>query len=201
MYKIWKLKESKSNKLILIKNKVIYKGNPKENDLNRVNLETIDFAFLKDLLSIPYSYIKRIENQSGKKYLKIFFGNNSEEELYIDNENIKKEVFEFIRSDYQNLKYSTEIPSVINYAKAQFFALLSITGIFIWSLYLAFQIERGVEYQLVGGGNPGITGIVLMIANLGSLKIIIGYIILLGITIFALAKKLKLRSETEFLKR
>ena len=201
MYKIWKLKESKSNKLILIKNKVIYKGNPKENDLNRVNLETIDFTFLKDLLSIPYSYIKRIENQSGKKYLKIFFGNNSEEELYIDNENIKKEVFEFIRSDYQNLKYSTEIPSVINYAKAQFFALLSITGIFIWSLYLAFQIERGVEYQLVGGGNPGITGIVLMIANLGSLKIIIGYIILLGITIFALAKKLKLRSETEFLKR
>lgn len=201
MYKIWKLKESKSNKLILIKNKVIYKGNPKENDLNRVNLETIDFTFLKDLLSIPYSYIKRIENQSGKKYLKIFFGNNSEEELYIDNENIKKEVFEFIRSDYQNLKYSTEIPSVINYAKAQFFALLSITGIFIWSLYLAFQIESGVEYQLVGGGNPGITGIVLMIANLGSLKIIIGYIILLGITIFALAKKLKLRSETEFLKR
>ena len=201
MYKIWKLKESKSNKLILIKNKVIYKGNPKENDLNRVNLETIDFTFLKDLLSIPYSYIKRIENQSGKKYLKIFFGNNSEEELYIDNENIKKEVFEFIRSDYQNLKYSTEIPSVINYAKAQFFALLSITGIFIWSLYLAFQIERGVEYQLVGGGNPGITGIVLMIANLGSLKIIIGYIILLGITIFALAKKLKLRSETKFLKR
>lgn len=201
MYKIWKLKESKSNKLILIKNKVIYKGNPKENDLNRVNLETIDFTFLKDLLSIPYSYIKRIENQSGKKYLKIFFGNNSEEKLYIDNENIKKEVFEFIRSDYQNLKYSTEIASVINYAKAQFFALLSITGIFIWSLYLAFQIESGVEYQLVGGGNPGITGIVLIIANLGSFKIIIGYIILLGITIFALAKKLKLRSETEFLKR
>lgn len=201
MYKIWKLKESKLNKLILIKNKVIYKGNPKENDLNRVNLETIDFTFLKDLLSIPYSYIKRIENQSGKKYLKIFFGNNSEEELYIDNENIKKEVFEFIRSDYQNLKYSTEIPSVINYAKAQFFALLFITGIFIWSLYLAFQIESGVEYQLVGGGNPGITGIVLIIANLGSLKIIIGYIILLGITIFALVKKLKLRSETEFLKR
>ncbi len=45
MYKIWKLKESKSNKLILIKEKVIYKGNPKINDLNRVNTETTDFTF------------------------------------------------------------------------------------------------------------------------------------------------------------
>ncbi len=33
MHKIWKFKESKSNKVILIQDKVIYKGNPKENDL------------------------------------------------------------------------------------------------------------------------------------------------------------------------
>lgn len=201
MYKIWKLKESKSNKLILIKEKVIYKGNPKINDLSRVNSETTDFTFLKDLFSIPYSYIKIIENQSGKNYIKIFFGKDSEEELYIDNENIKNEIFEYIKTENQNLKYSAEIPSIINYAKAQLFALLSGTGIFIWSLYLAFQIESGVEYELVGGGNPGITGIVLLIANLGSSKIIIGYIILLGVTIFALVKRLKSRSETEFLKR
>lgn len=201
MYKIWKLKESKSNKLILIKEKVIYKGNPKINDLHRIDSETTDFTFLKDLFSIPYSYIKRIENQSGKNYIKIFFGKDSEEELYIDNENIKKEIFEFIKTENQNLKYSAEIPSIINYAKAQLFALLSLTGIFIWSLYLAFQIESGVEYELIGHGNPGISGIVLIIANLGSVKIIMGYIILLGITIFALINKLKSRSETEFLKR
>jgi hypothetical protein len=201
MHKIWKLKESKSNKVILIQNKIIYKGNPKENDLNRVNLETSDFTFLKDLFSIPYSYIKQIENQSGKNYIKIFFGNDSEEELYIDSEIIKKEIFEFLKSDNQNLKYSIEIPTVINYAKAQLFALLSISGIFIWSLYLAIQIESGIEYELVGGGNPGITGIVLAIANFGSFTIIIGYLILLGITIFALTKKLKSRSEIQFLKR
>jgi hypothetical protein len=201
MHKIWKLKESKSNKVILIQDKVIYKGNPKENTLNRVNSETSDFTFLKDLFSIPYSYIKQIENQSGKNYIKIFFGKESEEELYIDSEIIKKEVFEFLKNDNQNLKYSVEIPTVINYAKAQLFALLSISGIFIWSLYLAIQIESGVEYELVGGGNPGITGIVLAIANFGSFKIIIGYLILLGITIFALTKRLKSRSETEFLKR
>jgi hypothetical protein len=201
MNKIWKLKESKSNKVILIQDRVIYKGNPKETDLSRLNLESNNNTFLKDLFSIPYSYIKQIENQSGKNYIKIFFGNESQEELYIDNESIKKEVFEFLKSDNQSLVYSVEIPSVINYVKAQLFALLSISAIFIWSLYLAIQIERGAEYELVGGGNPGITGIVLAIAHIGSFKIIIGYIILLGITIFALTKRLKSRSETEFLKR
>jgi hypothetical protein len=201
MYKIWKIKESKSNRIILIKDSIIYKGNPRETDLNRVNSETTDFSFLKDLFSIPFSYIKRIESQSGKNYIKIYFGKDSQEELYIDNKEIKKEIFDFLKAEGGNLKYSVEIPNVLNYAKAQFFALLSITGIFIWSLYLAFQIERGVEYELVGGGNPGISGIVLGIANFGSFKIIIGYAIFLGIAIVALVKRLKSRSEIELLKR
>ncbi len=201
MHKIWKLKESKSNKLILIKDKTIYKGNPKNSDFDRINSETTDFSFSKDLFSIPYSYIKKIENQSGKNYIKIFFGKDSEEELYIDNERTKKEVFEFLKQDTSNLTYSSEVPSVLKYAKAQFFAFLFTTALFIWSLYLAIQIENGAEYEVVGGGNPGITGIVLAIASLGVFKNIMGYIMLLCIIIFALIKRLKSRSETEFLKR
>jgi len=201
MSKIWKFKESKSNKLILIKDKVIYKGNPKEIDLNRVNSETNDLTFLKELFSIPYSYIKRVENQSGKNYIKIFIGNDSQEELYIDDENIKNEVFDFIKIENQNLKYSKEIPSFKSYAKPQFFALLILTGIFIWSLYLALEIENGTEYELVGHGNPGLAGIVLIIANLGHNKIVIGYLVILCIIIYALKNKFNSRSETEFLNR
>ncbi len=201
MHKIWKLKESKSNKLILIKDKTIYKGNPKNSDFDRINSETTDFSFSKDLFSIPYSYIKKIENQSGKNYIKIFFGKDSEEELYIDNERTKKEVFEYLKQDTSNLTYSSEVPSVLKYAKAQFFAFLFTTALFIWSLYLAIQIENGAEYEVVGGGNPGITGIILAIASLGVFKNIMGYIMLLCIIIFALIKRLKSRSETEFLKR
>ncbi len=201
MHKIWKLKESKSNKLILIKDKTIYKGNPKNSDFDRINSETTDFSFSKDLFSIPYSYIKKIENQSGKNYIKIFFGKDSEEELYIDNERTKKEVFEFLKQDTSNLTYSSEVPSVLKYAKAQFFAFLFTTALFIWSLYLAIQIENGAEYEVVGGGNPGISGIILAIASLGVFKNIMGYIMLLCIIIFALIKRLKSRSETEFLKR
>jgi hypothetical protein len=201
MNKFWKIKDSKSNKLIYIKDKTIYKGNPKQEELNRLNSETTNLAFLENLFSIPYSYIKRVENQIEKNEIKIFYGKDSEDELIIKDKNMKKEIFEFIKQDNPTLKYSSELPSVLKYAKAQFFALLFTTGIFLWSLYLAIQIESGVEYELVGGGRPGITGIVLAIANLGVLKIVIGFIILLAIILFALTKRLKSRSETEFLKR
>lgn len=185
MQRIWKLNDSKSNKLIIIKDKSIYKGNPNENDFNRVNFETTDLSFLKNLFSIPYSYINKIENQKGKNYIKIFFGNDSEEELFIDNESIKNEVFEFIKTNAPNLKYSSKVPSVLNYVKAQLFAIVFMTAIFIWSLYLALQIESGVVYELVGG-RPGLTGIVLAIANLGSVKVISGYLIFLAIVTFTL---------------
>ena len=201
MQKFWKISDSKSNELIFIKDSTIYKGNPKQEELNKLNSESINLAFLENLFSIPYSYIKRIENQSGKNEIKIFFGKESEEELIIKDKNTKNEIFEFIKQDNPNFKYSSELPSVLKYAKAQLFALLFTTGIFLWSLYLAIQIESGIEYELVGGGNPGITGIVLLIANLGVVKNIIGFIILLTIIIFALTKRLKSRSETEFLKR
>ncbi|WP_158844520.1 hypothetical protein [Algibacter sp. L1A34] len=200
MLKIWKIKESRSNKLILIADKSIYKGNPKVNDLNRVTPQTTDITFLKDLFSIPYSYITKIENQSGKNYIKIYFGKESEEELYIDNEKTKKEVFEAIKNDNPNLNYSSEIPNMVRYAKPQFFALLIITGVFIWSFYLANQIENGAEYEIIGR-RAGIAGIVLAIANLGTFKIISGYLVLLGITVVSLLKRLKSRSEIEFLNR
>ncbi|WP_299213939.1 hypothetical protein [uncultured Aquimarina sp.] len=185
----------------MIKDKIIYKGNQKESDLNKINSETTDVAILKDMFSIPYAYIKKIENQSGKNYIKIFFAKDSEEELYIDDETIKNEVFEFIKTDHKDFTYSSELPSFVKYTKAQLFALVSITGIFIWSLYLAIQIESGIEYELVGGRKPGIAGVILVIANLGTFKIITGYLILLAITIFTLIKKVRSRSVTEYLKR
>lgn len=200
MQKHWTIKESKHNTLIVIKEQSIYKGKPKAEDLQSINIDTKDVSFLNDLFSIPYSYIKKVENQSGKNYIKIFFGKDSEEELYVDNEHLKNEIFEYLKTDIPNLKYSSELPSIIKYAKPQLFALLSITGIFIWSLYLAIQMESGVEYEIVGG-RPGILGIILAIANLGVFKIIIGYAALLSISLLALIRRLKSRTEVEYLLR
>ena len=200
-HKFWKISDSKSNTLIFIKDECIYKGNPKQEELNTLSSQSSNLDFLENLFSIPYSYIKRIENEKEKNQIKIFYGNDSEDELIINDKNIKNEIFEFLREENPNFNYSSELPSVLKYAKAQFFALLFTTGIFLWALYLAIQIESGIQYEMVGGGSPGIMGIVLLIANFGVFKIVGGFILLLGIIVFALTKKLKSRSETEILFR
>jgi hypothetical protein len=199
--KFWKINDSRRNQLIVIKDQTIYKGTPKTENLARLQEDTVPDAVLNGLFSIPYSYIKEIHNQKGKNEIKIYFGNDSEEELYITDRHIKSEVFEYLKQELTNFTYSAQVPSVFKYAKAPLFALLFTTGIFIWSLYLALQIESGVEYELVGGGRPGITGIVLAIAHLGSLKISLVYATLLAIMLFSLSQKLKSRSETQYLKR
>ena len=201
MQKFWKLNDSKSNKLIFIKDRTIYKGNPKKDELSKLNSESTNLTFLENLFSIPYSYIKRIENQNGKKEIKIFYGNNSEDELIIHDKNTKKEVWDFLRQDNPDFKYSSELPSVMKYAKAQLFALVFTTVIFVWALYLTIQIESGVEYEIIGSGRPGITDLVFALANFGVIKVVSGFLVLLTIIFFSLKRRLKSRSETEFLIR
>jgi len=200
MQKFWKISDSKSNKLIFIKDKNIYKGNPKQDELNKLNSESKNLPFLEKIFNIPYSHIKKIENQKGQDQIKIFYGNDSEDELIINDKDTKKEIFEFLKQDIPNFKYTSELPSILKYGKGQFFALLFTTGIFIWTLYLAIQIESGIEYEIIGGSS-GLTGIILGLANFGVLNVVIGYIVLLSIILFALFKRLKSRTETEFLKR
>ncbi|WP_299522856.1 hypothetical protein [Winogradskyella sp.] len=198
MQKFWKLSQSKSNKLIFIKDQCIYKGNPKQEELQKLNEHTTNLDFLKNLFSIPYAYIKQIENQKGKDYIKIFYGSGSEDELVIKDSNIKKEVFDFLRQDMSKFKYSSGLPSALKYAKAQFFALLFTTLLFIASLYFAVKIENGTEYEIMG---RGILTLIIAIANLGVIKVVLGYIIIVGIVCLALVNRLKSRSETEFLRR
>ena len=197
MLKLWKINDSNYNKLIAIKDQCIYIGNPKKDELNKLNDQSINVRTLEEYFSIPYSYIKNIETQKESHYIKIFYGNNSEEELVITNEKTRVEIFRFLRRDCQKLKYSVELPSILKYGKTQMFALLVITCVFLSSLYLANEIEKGTEFSLSGG----IIGLVITIASLGVLKITVIFTILLVIALFALKQKLNSRSEVEILKR
>ncbi|RZS93935.1 hypothetical protein [Aquimarina brevivitae] len=206
MKKVWKLPESKSNQLILIKNQTIYKGNLDPDKINKLPLNpeiSLPNEIEKELFSIPYPYIKKISNQKGVKHIKIYFGKDSEEELHIANEKTKKEIFECLKMDIPGLTYKSELPGFFNYCKAQIFAILMLTGIFIWSLYYAIEIEKGTIFELRGGGGGriGIGGLVFILGNLGVTKLIIGYSTIMGLTLFSLFRKLKSRSEREILFR
>ncbi len=195
MKRNWRIENSKENKLIIIDKDCIYKGNPVKNGLTNNDITT------ENLFSIPYAYITKIENQEGKNYVKIYFGDNSEEELIVDNDAVKNEIFDCLKSEITALRYTSELPSKFSYAKAPFFALFFITAIFIWTAYLAIQIESGVEYEVVGARKEGLVAFILGLANFGLLKIIGGYLLLLFFILIGLTRKLKTRSTIQTLKR
>ncbi len=199
MKNYWLLKEN-FNKLILIRESTIFTGNVKNIDEIKLISDIEKGTIQKNLFSIPYSYIRSIENQEGNNTIKINFGKDSEEELKIRDRKIKNEIFELLKNDLSKFEYSQKIPSIIKQAKPQIFAILFTTGLFLWTFYIANQIENGYEYEVIGG-RPGIGGIILILAQFGTLKVILGYIVILSIAIYSFIRKIKNRSLTEYLIR
>jgi hypothetical protein len=202
MNQIWKPSEPKSDKLVLIQNNCIYKGNPTREELNNIKIDSPNVEKLNNVFSIPYGYIKKIENQKKSNQIKIYLGSKSEDEIKLENETQKNEVFNFLKLELPNFKYKSEIPSIFKYAKPQIFAIIISTAIFIWAMYLAIEMSKGYQYEIIGGGGGGgITGIILMLAGLGIVNLVIGYSVIVGIAIFSLIKRLKTRTEIEILER
>lgn len=194
MLNYWKLK--KENQIIGIDDKMIYKGNLSDTK----NIKKIDSETLKNFFSIPFTYIRKIENPTNRNRFTIFFNDDSEEEFIFSDEKTKMEVFNFIKNN-SSLFYSSKTPSKFSFARPQLFALIIVSILYFWSLYLAIEIENGAVYQIIGGGSGGIAAFILILANLGSLQLTIAYLILLGIMFFSISKKLKSRTIIEYLKK
>jgi len=154
----------------------------------------------ENVFSVPFSYIKSIENPEESSTITVFYGGNSEEEIIINNKVVKSQVFLYLREKLYNFSYSKEKPKVIKFIKPQIFAILFSTGIFLWIFYLAREIEKGYQYEIVGG-RQGLSGLVLGLAQFGTIKVLLGYFLVLSIAMIALTRKLKKRTLTEFLIR
>lgn len=201
MEQIWELRESKSNSLIVIKDATIYTGHTKQSNFGGAQSKTDNSSFIKDLYSIPFRYITRIENQKGDKSIRIYSGKDTEDELIVPDEKVRNEIFQFLKSEIEGFEYKEFLPNVFKYTKAIIFAFVITSVVFLWALDYAVELEHGTEYEMVGSGGVSIDGIVFMIANVGVFNLISGYTALLALMVFALVKRLKSRSIIEQLKR
>ena len=199
MDKIWKPKGKKSDKLIIIHDNRICKGSPSVEIMNRLSVESDQSKqeVLQSLHGIPYNYIQGIINQRGVNHIKLILGEDLEEELFVEDEIVKNEIFEYLKSEFNSFEYTSEIPSAFTYVRPKIIGIIVLTAIFLWTSYFAVQMEQGYEY----GAARGITGIAIGLATFGIVKLLIGYITIMGITIFLMVKKLKTRSEIQTLKR
>lgn len=199
MIKFWSIRKNKKIDVILIDEKSIHKGRITPEELSHFSKKVTNNDVPEGLFEIPFSYIKRVENQENKKDIKVFYGDSSEEELTSTNQLQKNEIFTYLKEAVPNMKYSKGLPSIFRYAKPQLFAILFTTGIFLWSLYYAVQIENGVEYEV--RGTAGLLSMIFSIGLLGVLKVSLIFSLIIGIAVYSLIRRNKTRTQIEQLNR
>jgi len=200
MNKIWKPTEPGSDKLIVVKDQIIYKGNPSNEDLNSITLNSDDLETTKKIFSFPFSYIKKIENQRNKNTLKFYIGSKTEEEIKILNNTQKNEIFNFLRLEIPQLRYKSIKPTFFKYAKNQIFAILILSIIYSLTYYYAIELENKGEYAFLRSNNSIFT-LAFLLAKIGSVKLTIGYVLLLILAVYSLIKKEKSRDLIETIER
>lgn len=192
MNKTWISREKGDDKLIGIANEVIYKVNPKMDEISDYAERIKQNKISQDILSIPFSYIKSIQHQEGKKYIQVFFGHESEEHLRIKDTTKRFEVFKHFKENIPSIAYEREEYSALKAGRKPLIALIILSLLFAWTLYLAIQISMGYDYEIVGN-RDSIIGLVLGIAYLGIMKVILIFGSLITLGLWSMIRKMKNR--------
>jgi len=187
MNKYWKLPNTKD--IVLIRDNYIYYGQSER--------ETTEIPDHFDKISL--NEIKKIENSEKSKYLK-FYDKNSVENIPIESKNIKTEIIEFIKVNLSEFKYWKELPSNIEYAIVHYFFMAFILFCFSCSIYFYIGISNGEKFPLTNM-RVGILHYCLYLAKSGIIKFVFIYLIIFGLTIYSLRKKLRKKGYIETLKR
>lgn len=188
---IWTSTEKGDDKVIAFVNDTIYKANPPEREIDACifDLKTQNIVS-KYFFGIPLHYISTITLQEGKKYIEIKFRGDTEY-LKIKNDTLRNEVFEFFKTNIPGAQYTLEKPSKLKAAKKPLIAMVVVTAMFFWALYLAIGKENGEQYEVTGDHYNSLAGIALALASLGVKKVILIFGSLILIAVFAFIKKYK----------
>jgi hypothetical protein len=188
---IWTSTEKKDTKIVAVKEQIIYLCNPKATEIDNyvfdLNMNKIP---QKDIMSIPFHYIKEINFYENKGLIEILFG-SSTEEIFVSDPKQKEEIFNYFRENIPGLTYAVDSVSGISAAKKPLIALLVVIGLFVYSYSIANGFEHGYMYNVEGGHYDSIGGMVLVLASMGTKKLIIVFICLLAITLYSAYKKIK----------
>ena len=198
--KYWYVNHNATYIVVITIDKLFFGSIRKEN--RKKIQEVLDNNQVPDFLfGIPFSYIKKIESPLNNKNILIQYGKDSEEEFTVEIHKIKAEIIFELKNKLNQFEYKLEKPKVFKHIKPQFFSIVFVTLIFLWVYSLAVDIESGLIYEYSDGARKGLSNLFVGLAQLGTVKIILGYLFLLGVCSLSLISKLKNRTETEFLIR
>ncbi len=197
--KIWTNRKSNEDNFIVYDGKSLHRRRAKKEAFDKItkalNKEEID----KKFISVPINYIKHVEYRDDDPKIRIFYGQDSEEELKVSDQALRKDIFNYLKANTDVMEVKQEKPSVLSRIKKPLIALLVLLGIFIYVASIIDGLNSGYEYELRGGGRPGIGALVLGLAQFGLATNLMLFVPLGSIALFMIYKRSKDSSEIHYL--
>jgi hypothetical protein len=188
MTKIWTNYDNKGDKLIAFANNTIYKANPKTDEIENIvsQMKMNDFTN-GDLFYVLAAEIRDIRLQEGKDYIQVLFGKDSEEHLQIKDDARREEIFNFLKDTLPDTSYTVDRYSKLKAVKKPLIALAVVEVLFLYTLFMAWELEMGESVMATGR----IGALLVGIAGLGMVKVFLVYGALTGIVATSIALKMK----------
>lgn len=191
--KIWVNEQKTDDIIVAVSDSSVLKANPKEGELQ---------SFISDIqngvlptertMEIPFSYIREFQLDENKPYFDIYFGGDSSEAFRIQSLQRRLEILNYLQSKVPG-QSRVEVISGFKAARKPIIAFGVLLGIFLWALYLAVNMEKGIEYQVVGQ-QRSIASVVLLLGSLGVKRLSLIFGALMLISMYVIVKRFRTSS-------
>ncbi|MBP6238890.1 MAG: hypothetical protein KA536_22260 [Saprospiraceae bacterium] len=199
--KIWINRKESGHNFILFHNHILYRRKVNKDSISLVENELKHEKISDKFIGLPISYIKKIEFRDDDKFINISYGSDSVDSIEINDQPLRKEVFEYLKTNTNLKKNYIKKPGFLYRIKKPLIALLVVIGIFSYVYSIMNGLNQGDEYEIVGGrrGGAGLGGIILGLAHFGLMINILIFAPLALIAMYRIKKNLDNDSEIHYI--
>jgi hypothetical protein len=188
--KVWVNEQKNDDMIVAVSSSSILKANPKNGELHTYVSDIKNGVVPTDrTMEIPFSYIREFQLDEKEPYFDIYFGGDSSESFKVQSLERRKEIFDYLKSNVKG-QSKIEIFGGFKAARKSIIAFAVLLGIFLWSFSLAVNMEKGIEYEVVGQ-QRSIASIVVFLGSLGVKRLSLIFGALMALSIYFIVRKFK----------
>lgn len=194
--KTWISKGESGHNMIIFDDNILYRRKVKSENFEAIEYELRQGLIGDEFTGIPISYVKTVEYRKDDNFLKLSYGKESIDSFDIIDQKIRKEVFDYLKTNTTIKKSWVKQPNIISRIKSPLIALLVLVGLFIYLYVLIDNMNQGYEYEI---STMGVGSFVLGLAYFGLTKNIIVFSILGLVALYRIKINLDNNSEIHYL--
>ena len=145
LQKIWINNQPKEHTFIVFHENTLYRRSVKKDNFYQVENELKQGIISDKFFGLPIPYLRTVSFRNDSPKLAIVFNQDSEDEVEISDNSLRKEVFDYLKSHTQYQSFSQAKPSIFSRIKKPLMALFVILGIFTYVYSIIDGINQGYE--------------------------------------------------------